>query len=164
MVITCKYHETLPRGVADSKLRKQITPYFLFFDHTAWHVGSQFPNQVLNPGPLQWKSRILTTRLPGKSFFPFLLSIKIVFPFFLVTFQPCPRTYLVLHICCYRIFYFTLCLAQYQSFVLFCFLMPENFLCYSLFLPHLSQNHLSFLKHVPISPLTDLNNFQCILI
>ena len=71
MVITCKYHETLQRGVAVSKLRKQITPYFLCFDHTAWHIGSQFSNQVLDPGPLQWKSRILTTRPPGKSFFPF---------------------------------------------------------------------------------------------
>ena len=92
MVITCKYHETLQRGVAVSKLRKQITPYFLCFGHAAWHVGSQFSNQVLNPGPLQWKSRILTTRPPGKSFFPFLLPIKIVFPFFLVTFQPCAHT------------------------------------------------------------------------
>ena len=25
------------------------------------YVGSQFPNQELNPGPLQWKCRVLTT-------------------------------------------------------------------------------------------------------
>ena len=40
---------------------------FLFFDHTMWHVGSQFPNQGSNPSPLHWKCRVLTTRPPGKS-------------------------------------------------------------------------------------------------
>ena len=31
------------------------------------HVGSQFPNQGLNPYPLQGKQDILTIGLPGKS-------------------------------------------------------------------------------------------------
>ena len=38
-----------------------------FFCHTPWHVGSLYPNQGLNPGPLRWKHRVLTTGLLGKS-------------------------------------------------------------------------------------------------
>ena len=34
---------------------------FLFFGHTAWHVGSCFPSQESNPCPLQCKCVILTT-------------------------------------------------------------------------------------------------------
>ena len=30
-------------------------------------IGSQFPDQGLNSGPQQWKSWLLTTRLPGNS-------------------------------------------------------------------------------------------------
>ena len=29
--------------------------------HVTWLVGSSFPDQGLNPGPLQWKCRVLTT-------------------------------------------------------------------------------------------------------
>ena len=35
--------------------------------HTTQHAGSQFPDQGLNSYPLQWKLRVLSTRLPGKS-------------------------------------------------------------------------------------------------
>ena len=36
------------------------------FGQTTRHVGSEFPNQGLNPCPLHWKRRILTTGLPRK--------------------------------------------------------------------------------------------------
>ena len=39
----------------------------LFFSRATWHAGSQFPDQGLNLHPMQWKHRVLTTRLPGKS-------------------------------------------------------------------------------------------------
>ena len=39
---------------------------YLFICCATWHVGSLFPNHRLNPGPRQWKHRVLTTRLPGK--------------------------------------------------------------------------------------------------
>ena len=43
-------------------------PFFFFFVcHTAWHVGSQFPDQGLNPRPLKWKHGVLTTGPPGMS-------------------------------------------------------------------------------------------------
>ena len=32
-----------------------------------WQVGPYFLNQGWNPGPLQWKCRVLTTGPPGKS-------------------------------------------------------------------------------------------------
>ena len=35
--------------------------------HSAQHVGSQFPKQGLNPGPLQWKHGVLIAGPPGKS-------------------------------------------------------------------------------------------------
>ena len=38
-----------------------------FFFSPAQHVGSESPDQGLNPCPLQWKSRILTMGQPGKS-------------------------------------------------------------------------------------------------
>ena len=44
--------------------------HFFFFSplgHSAQHVGSQFPKQGLNPGPLQWKHGVLITGPPGKS-------------------------------------------------------------------------------------------------
>ena len=41
---------------------------FLFlFGCTAWHAGSWFPDQGLNPCPLQWKWGVLITGPPGKS-------------------------------------------------------------------------------------------------
>ena len=39
-----------------------------------WHVGSLFPNQGLNPHPLQWKCELLATGSPGKS--PFILEAE----------------------------------------------------------------------------------------
>ena len=41
--------------------------FFLKFGHAARLVGSQFPDQGLNPGPRQWKCRVLTTGPPGNS-------------------------------------------------------------------------------------------------
>ena len=43
-----------------------LNQFFLFLSH---HVGSYFPDQGLNLYPLQWKHRILTTGLPGKSLY-----------------------------------------------------------------------------------------------
>ena len=43
--------------------------YFLFsffFGHTKQHVGSQFPDQGLNPCPCKWKLGVRTIALPGK--------------------------------------------------------------------------------------------------
>ena len=40
---------------------------FFFFGLTAQHVRSYLPDQGLNPCPLQWKCRVLTTGRPGKS-------------------------------------------------------------------------------------------------
>ena len=45
-----------------------------FFNFWPQHVGSQFPDQGLNPRPLQWQGRVLTTRPPGKSRFLNFLS------------------------------------------------------------------------------------------
>ena len=44
------------------------------FGHTAWHLGSWFPNQRLSLCPLQWKCRVLTTGPPGKTFNLCLMS------------------------------------------------------------------------------------------
>ena len=41
--------------------------YIFFFFCPAQQVGSESPDQGLNPCPLQWKSRILTMGQPGKS-------------------------------------------------------------------------------------------------
>ena len=55
-----------------------VTLFFIFifylknyFGLTACHVGSWFPDQGLNPCPLQWKLRVLTTVPPGKFLQPF---------------------------------------------------------------------------------------------
>ena len=40
--------------------------YFLSFGGTLKLVGSYFPNQELDPGPLHWKCGVLTTGPPGK--------------------------------------------------------------------------------------------------
>ena len=37
-----------------------------FSGHTVQHVGSWFPDQGLNPLPLQWESKVFTTASPGK--------------------------------------------------------------------------------------------------
>ena len=41
--------------------------FFFFFFLATWLTGSYFPDQGLNLGPQQWKSRVLTTGLPGNS-------------------------------------------------------------------------------------------------
>ena len=40
---------------------------YYFFGRAARIAGSQFPSRGLNPCPLQWKHRVLTTGLPGNS-------------------------------------------------------------------------------------------------
>ena len=40
---------------------------FIYLGCTTRHVGSQFPDQGSDLCPLQWKLRVLTTELPGKS-------------------------------------------------------------------------------------------------
>ena len=39
----------------------------MFLGGTTLRVGSYFPNQGLDPGPLRWKCRVLTTGPPGNS-------------------------------------------------------------------------------------------------
>ena len=48
-------------------LIKQCFFVLVIFDHAPWHAGSKFPDQGSNP-PLHWKPKILTSRLPGKSY------------------------------------------------------------------------------------------------
>ena len=45
-------------------------PPSLFFGHTTWLEGYQFPNQGLNPHLQQWNHGVLTTGPPVNSFFP----------------------------------------------------------------------------------------------
>ena len=54
---------TFPNTVCCQSNASQITILynFFFFCHAAWLARSQF----FNPGPWQWKPRILTTRPPG---------------------------------------------------------------------------------------------------
>ena len=52
---------------ASRVLKATVTSFFFFFGRAAWHVGSWFPNQGLNPLPLQWKHGVLTTGPQGKS-------------------------------------------------------------------------------------------------
>ena len=42
-------------------------PPAFFFCHGTQHVGSSFPDQVLNPHALHWKRGVSTAGLPGKS-------------------------------------------------------------------------------------------------
>ena len=44
--------------------------YYLFFSFKVFgratqHVGSEFPDQGLNPHPLEWKCKVLVTGLQG---------------------------------------------------------------------------------------------------
>ena len=41
--------------------------YCYYFGHTLRHVGSEFPAQEWNPGPLRGKRGVLATGPPGKS-------------------------------------------------------------------------------------------------
>lgn len=49
-------------------------PHTFFFCHNTGHVGSSFPDQGLNPCPLQWMHRVLTTAQPGKPPTSYFLS------------------------------------------------------------------------------------------
>ena len=53
--------------VQSLSLSLSLSPVFLFFWLPQGHTRSQFPNQGWNSHPLQWKSSILTTQLPGNS-------------------------------------------------------------------------------------------------
>ena len=46
---------------------KNITFFFSFegFGHAAQHVGSELPDQGLDPHPLQWTCKVLITGLQG---------------------------------------------------------------------------------------------------
>ena len=44
-------------------------PFFFFFGRNTQHAGSYFPDQGLNLHSLQWKCRILTEGMAGKSLF-----------------------------------------------------------------------------------------------
>ena len=46
-----------------------------------WHVGPSFPGQGLNPCPLQWKHRVLTTGPQGNSPFYLLFVLNRCFQF-----------------------------------------------------------------------------------
>ena len=41
--------------------------FFLLCGHTSCYVGSQLPDQGLNPHPLHWEHSVLATGPPGKS-------------------------------------------------------------------------------------------------
>ena len=41
--------------------------FVFFLIRASWNLGSQFPNQGLNPHPPHWKHRVFTTGQPGKS-------------------------------------------------------------------------------------------------
>ena len=41
--------------------------FYNFLGHLKRHMGSYFPDQGWNPGPLQWTGRVLTTGQLGKS-------------------------------------------------------------------------------------------------
>ena len=56
---------------------------FLFFAQAIWHAGPEFPDQGLNPQPLQWKCGILTTGRPGKT-----LGISILLGFIMDCWGP----------------------------------------------------------------------------
>ena len=62
---------------------------FYFLIHF-WLGRSEFPNQGSNPGPLQWKLRVLTTALPGDS--PCIGIIE--FTNMLTVYQHMPEIYL----------------------------------------------------------------------
>ena len=59
---------------------------FLIFAHTVWHVGSQFPNQGLNPHPLHWTQGVLTTGPPEKPLCFIVCRTAILFSILAITF------------------------------------------------------------------------------
>ena len=69
LTIVCHFHYSHPSRY------EEVSQYGFFSPHTAQHVGFQFPYQRVNPHPLQWKLRVLTTGPPGKSFIMAFFSI-----------------------------------------------------------------------------------------
>ena len=64
-------HET-PHSSLPSLLSIILYLFFFFFPQTAWRVGSSFPDQGLNPCPLQWKCRLnhwTAREVPRTSFY-----------------------------------------------------------------------------------------------
>ena len=58
----------IPPGSTLSPAGVPFSFFLSFFSGHAEHpVGSQFPDQGSNPGPLQWKHGVLTTGPPGNS-------------------------------------------------------------------------------------------------
>ena len=57
-------------------LKGNLMVTFFFFFLAAPRGMRNFPNQVSNPRPLQWKRRIFTTGPPGKSLVTFKISLK----------------------------------------------------------------------------------------
>ena len=52
-----------------------LESFVLFYSgHAMQHAGSQFPDQGLNPCPLQWKRKALTAGPPGKPLESFVLA------------------------------------------------------------------------------------------
>ena len=59
---------------------------FFFFCRTSRHAGSSFPDQNMDPVPLEWKCTVLTSSPPGKSllihsFCSFLSFLSFMSPF-----------------------------------------------------------------------------------
>ena len=69
------YHGEQEKGGLASK------PLLFIYLLIYWpcHVGSYFPNQGSNPGPMHWKHRFLTIGPPGKSLSLFLNSQQDLF-------------------------------------------------------------------------------------
>ena len=74
-----------PEAQPDDLKQQQFNQIFFFFSYflARQQVGSQLPNQGLNPCPWQWKQGVLRTRLPGKSLdlnlvvFTFLMGVQV---------------------------------------------------------------------------------------
>ena len=60
-------HIASKQAIGDSFCDIVMDLLFYLFGPPAQLVESKFPNQGLNPCPLQWKPGVLTTGPPGKS-------------------------------------------------------------------------------------------------
>ena len=63
-------------SLGEEDFEEKNTFFFFFRGCAARHVGILVPDQGLNPCLLQWKLRVLTTRLPGKSLVCLFLKKK----------------------------------------------------------------------------------------
>ena len=66
-------------AVSGSPWKEKVEIWCLKFNGWIYTVGSLFPDQGLTPWPLQWKCRILTAGLPGKSLFILYVYIKYIY-------------------------------------------------------------------------------------